>query len=136
MIGITLVEKLNYIMMKQNLFIFCSVLLLISIICGCVYNKKELPKPEEQTTTVSITYTNHAKKIIDSKCTNCHSATGTQLIQSPFLTDYNLVNSQVNRIQVRALNLMNMPQSNSVNGPLTQTEKDTLQLWINQGAIE
>jgi len=108
---------------------FFSITIFLSFLCSCYYNGNELPQP-------TLTYTLHTKKIIDNKCNNCHSPTGTQLIHRPYLINYNEVKNQIGRIHARALVQKNMPQSNSNNGPLTQGERDTLQLWINKGALE
>lgn len=103
---------------------------------ACYYNSDDLSEATQPTPTNALTYTKDTKRIFDTKCTLCHSATGTQLTQLPFYTSYNKVKNEISGIQSRALNLMDMPQSNSFNGPLTQGEKDTLQLWINQGALQ
>lgn len=106
------------------------VVIFLGLISSC-YNNNELVTPRND-----ITYNEHVKKIIEVKCNNCHTIDGTEDVRTPFFSSFNKVKSEVFNIQNRALNLMDMPTSNSLNGPLTQGEKDTLQLWINQGAIE
>lgn len=124
--------------MKNILIITILNLLVVS----CSYNKEELviePEPGNGGSggnIPTITYTSHAKAIIDSKCTTCHSSNPIDFQQVPFLTSYSLSFDKKDRIQSRALDLMTMPISSSSTGLLTQTEKDTLQMWIDQGALE
>lgn len=117
--------------MKQLIYTFLFILL-----NACYYNSDDLSEATQPTNPNALTYTKDVKRIFDEKCINCHSSTATQLIQTPFYTSFNGVKNEVSGIQSRALNLMDMPRSDSFNGPLTQGEKDTLQLWINQGALE
>ena len=106
-------------------------------IISCAYNKDELPKPGNGTTSTgtsgtTVTYTSHAKAIIDAKCVICHAASPTGTNQSPFLDTYSLAFSKKTRIEARAIIQGTMAPGN----PLPQTEKDTLQIWINQGALQ
>ncbi len=122
-----------------TLLVTCCVTFLVS----CSYNKNELPEPIEETTPVptpttnqnTITYTSHVKVMMDDNCVVCHSASGTN--QQPFLTTYTQVKTQADagRILARAIN-------GSGNGPMppsglmSQTTLDTLQMWLDQGALE
>ena len=114
-------------------------ILLVSIISlfivSCAYNKDELPKPNETgaggTSTggvPTITYTSHAKAIIDAQCVLCHSGSG----QFPPLNTYSAAFAKKLRIEARTIVQGTMPPS----GSLPQTTKDTLQMWINQGALQ
>jgi hypothetical protein len=113
-------------------------LLIISLfVVSCAYNKDELPQPNSGTsggsgggTAPTITYTSHAKAIIDNNCAGCHNASspsgGTSLVT------YSDCFSKKTRIEARAIIQGTMPTG----GPLPQTTKDTLQMWINQGALQ
>lgn len=102
------------------------------ILSSCAYNKKELPEPViVPEAGVTITYTDHVKRIIDNNCIVCHSSSGGQ---SPLLTNYSQVNSNANRVKARAID--NTPTPMPPGNPLPQALKDTLQFWINQGALQ
>lgn len=126
--------------MNKNI-IYIGVLICFAFLASCSYNKTELPIPEDvvvEPNEVSITYTNSVKAIIDAKCANCHSATPSpsDYQQIPFLSNYSEVNDQKNRIDARALVAGTMPESSSSGGFLTTQEKDTLQMWLDQGALQ
>ena len=126
--------------MKKGMF-FIATLTFVALLLSCSYNKEQLPVPEavpvDQNLPV-ITYTSHAKAIIDTKCANCHSSTPlpADYQMTPFLSNYAEVNNQKDRIEVRALVQGSMPEASSSRGLLTQLEKDTIQMWIDQGALE
>ena len=120
------------------------VLFLLSVI-SCAYNKEELPQPTTTSNTPStpnysgptITYTQHTKRLFDTYCTACHAPGATQSFWP--LTTYTEVSMYTNvggKIQVRVLDQGNMPPSGSATGFLTAAEKDTLQMWLDQGAPE
>jgi uncharacterized membrane protein len=119
---------------------FLTFVVVFSLI-SCVKNKEEMPAPEAAVDTSGpvITYTQHTKKIFDNYCITCHAA---GLSQSNFpLTTYNEVTFSTyaeigGKIEKRVLIQGNMPPSGSAAGQLTAAEKDTLQMWINKGAIE
>jgi uncharacterized membrane protein len=116
-------------------------ILLVSIISlfivSCAYNKDELPQPNSGIsggsgggTAPTVTYTSHAKAILDAKCAGCHNASSPQ--GGVPLVTYSNCFSKRTRIEARAIIQGTMPN----NGSLPQTEKDTLQMWINQGALQ
>lgn len=115
--------------------IFIPLTLFVSciMIVSCTYNKQDQPEPfvEEEQQGPSITYTNYTKEIIDNNCIVCHSSSGGQ---TPFLSTYSQVSAQKTRIVARAIN--NTPSAMPTSGPLPQTVKDTLQIWVNQGALQ
>ena len=123
---------------KQTVVILLSCLFVVS----CTYNKDELPKPDGGESSggggnpITITYTSHAKAIIDAKCVTCHSPTPIDFQKSPFLTTYTEVFAKKSRIQARSLDSSGMPTAGSSTGALTPTEKDTLQMWLDQGALQ
>ncbi|MCO6500741.1 MAG: hypothetical protein J5I47_10230 [Vicingus serpentipes] len=115
--------------------------ILILIMVSCRYNKEELPTPKNNSTPTPtyngpvITYTNHTKKLFDNYCIACH-APGASVSFWP-LTSYTEVSVYTNpggKIQVRVLDQGNMPPTGSASGFLTPAEKDTLQMWLDQGA--
>lgn len=121
--------------------IFIALLSFVVLLGSCSYNKEELPSPAEvpiNQNVPTISYTSHAKAIIDAKCANCHASTALPMSirVRPFLTNYAEVNDKKDRIEVRTLVQGSMPKANSPAGDLTQAEKDTLQIWLDQGALE
>jgi uncharacterized membrane protein len=109
--------------------------MIASLIIACVNNKGELPQPNSISEDgLTITYQLHVKKIIDNNCIVCHSSNGTPWAQTPFLTTYNEVKNEAERIQSRSID--ESPTAMPPSGSLLQSEKDTLQFWLNQGAKE
>lgn len=115
--------------------VFVPLALFVScfMVFSCTYNKEEQPEPfvDDKQQAPSITYTNYTKQVIDDNCVNCHSSSGGQ---TPFLSTYSQVNTQKSRIVARAIN--NIPSTMPTSGPLPQTVKDTLQMWVDQGALQ
>ncbi len=108
---------------------------LVSVFYACSYNTEELPAPEDvvvDPNAPSITYTSHAKVILDAQCVGCHSSGGTG--QLPFLDTYSSAQTQSGRIEARGIN--ESPSVMPPAGSMSQAMKDTLQLWINQGALQ
>lgn len=120
---------------------YSSLLLIFGLsFYACSYNKLELPAPKVDTTIVidqnSITYTNFTKSLINNNhCLECHSgpspAAGRDYSTYSGIKDVAL-NGQ---LMARAINGVapTMPYGYP---ELNQGLKDTLTLWINQGAIE
>jgi hypothetical protein len=121
----------------KNILILASVLFLVS--CVNNNNKDELPTPQGETATTFtgpiITYTSHTKAYFDNYCIACHAVGQTQSFWP--LTTYNEVSNfsgTGGKIQTRVIDFGNMPPSGSGSGFLTTAEKDTLQMWLDQGA--
>lgn len=129
----------------KNLGLTFVVVSCFAIVVSCTYNKKELPEPIEDPVVTpsptptpgvpSITYTSHVKFMMDNNCVTCHSP-GT-IGQFPFLTNYSEVKGQADagRVLARAINGSGggpMPPS----GLMPQATLDTLQMWLDQGALE
>jgi hypothetical protein len=118
----------------------------IFIICLSCYScsdnsiedeKENLPTPNSNGNggvITTITYTNYTKKIIDENCISCHSSTGLSV--TPYLTTYVQVKTIANNGRLKARVIDEIPSRMPPTGSLPQTVKDTLQLWINQGATE
>ena len=112
------------------------IALLSCLFFSCKYNQED-PFPSPVTgdgSGSSITYTNFAKSVIDNNCVICHAPNITSP-QSPYLTTYNELKQQADngRIQARCIDGPSfMPPSGKMSQPII----DTLQLWINQGALQ
>ena len=107
------------------------------LITSCAYNKSELPEPlEEEVNVPKITYTNYVKTMIDNNhCLECHISGGIAAFRD--YTTYNGIKTVAasGELKNRAIdnNGVSMPMGYP---PLDQNIKDTLQMWINQGALE
>ncbi|MCB0402861.1 MAG: cytochrome c [Flavobacteriales bacterium] len=122
--------------MKKIILLCAAVVSLVA----CEYNHSELPKPKEQNNSNNsnqITYNGHTKRLFDTYCISCHAPGATQA-NFPLTTyqEVSAYSSQGGLIQIRVLDFGNMPPTGSASGQLTQAEKDTLQLWLDQGALE
>jgi len=107
------------------------------LLFACTYNKEELTVVPVDPNVPIITYTNAVESIIAANCVTCHSPASLNGIgQVPFLTTFDELKTQVNngRIEARAIN--NVPSAMPPGAPLSQDIKNTLQDWINQGALE
>lgn len=122
-----------------------SVFGLLAFVVSCSYNKKELPEPIVETEGTpnptpnpspspsnDITYTSHVKSYIDNNCVGCHGSSGGVTLET-----YTQVKAQADagRILARAINGSGsgpMPPS----GLMPQATLDTLQMWLDQGALE
>ncbi|MCB9359807.1 MAG: hypothetical protein H6587_10680 [Flavobacteriales bacterium] len=99
--------------------------------------KENLPTPTgngNTGTNTTITYSNFTKKIIDNNCISCHSSAGLNV--NPHLETYTQVKTIANNGRLKARVIDEIPTRMPPTGSLPQTVKDTLQLWINQGAVE
>ena len=99
---------------------------------SCYYdNEEELyPSDPNSCNTDSLTYDNQIGSLINTNCSvsGCHAAGG----ESPTLTTYQEVKSNIDRIEIRALIEKTMPPT----GPLPQCELSQLTQWIADGAPE
>jgi mono/diheme cytochrome c family protein len=101
---------------------------------SCVYNKKELPKPLLNDNGITITYTKHTKAIFDNNCFSCHSPSGTESWLD--LSTYQDVKAQADIGLIKTRVIDESPSVMPPAGSLPQDLKDTLQMWLNQGALE
>ncbi len=127
----------------KKAIITLSVLGILAFVVSCTYNKESLPEPITNTTSNpnptpaptpsnNVTYTSHVKSYIDNNCVGCHGSSGGVSLQT-----YAQVKAQADagRILARAINGSGsgpMPPS----GLMPQTTLDTLQIWLDQGALE
>jgi mono/diheme cytochrome c family protein len=117
--------------------IFSVGIVCVSLLASCSYNKTELPTPEEEAVEATnpngtvVTYTSHVKTIMDNNCIGCHGGSG-----GVNLDTYSVVKAQADagRILARAINGSGgtMPPG----GLMPQTTLDTLQFWLDQGALQ
>lgn len=103
---------------------------------SCAYNKSELPTPEEGEEQPVITYTNYVKSMIDSNhCLECHVSGGTASFRN--YTTYSGIRDVAISGELRRRAIDGVTPTMPLGYPeLSQPIKDTLLLWINQGAQE
>lgn len=89
---------------------------------------------ESNPITEKVTYNKHVKKIMEAKCTSCHTSTGSA--SSLPLTNYSQVkqaiNGIVNRIQRPAGDPLRMPQG----GTMATSDINTIIKWQQDGLLE
>lgn len=106
---------------------------LFCLLFSCSKEEEKMVIPIES--VPSVTYTNFAKRIFDTYCISCHSATGSPL-QFPLLSNYNEVKLAAfqGRLQARVIDKTpsQMPPFTS----LSQFELNEFQKWLDQGALE
>ena len=123
---------------KVRDFIFLMSIFLFVLI-SCTYNKDTIPEPIEiPENGVMMTYMSHSKAIFDNKCISCHSPTPIPPNQSqmPYLTTYQEVKTQADNGRIQARIIEEIPSVMPVSGSLSMGVKDTIQFWLNQGALE
>ncbi|WKW46773.1 hypothetical protein P3875_01490 [Myroides sp. JBRI-B21084] len=89
---------------------------------------------ENSPITEKVTYNKHVKKIMEAKCTSCHSSNGSA--SSLPLTNYTqvkqVVNGIINRIQRPAGDPLRMPQG----GSMATSDINTIIKWQQDGLLE
>ena len=97
---------------------------------GCYYDVAEELYPAQQTANCDTTrgYALRVAPIIAGNCaiSGCHVSNG----QTPNLSTYAGVSSNIDRIRQRAIVEKTMPPT----GPLTPCDQQALQQWIDAGA--
>ena len=80
----------------KSIKLISTITVCITLFVSCAYNKTELPEPEKEKnpSPSTITYTSHAKAILDAKCATCHSSTPIDFPVNPYLTNYDEVNAK------------------------------------------
>lgn len=79
----------------------------------------------------TVTFTKHIKPIIDNNCTSCHSPLGGQ---SPDLTTYDLLKSQVDAGRIKARVIDQNPSVMPQGGALPANEINLIKCWLDAGA--
>lgn len=109
-----------------------SALSLLLLATSCYYDNKEELYPNTYGGTTSCDTTNQKystgiNTIINNNCasSSCHGAGGN----SPDLSTYTNVISNITRVKARAIDLKTMPAA----GPLSICDINKLQAWINAG---
>jgi len=98
------------------------------VLTGCYYDKEEQLYPNSGSDcNATLTYNNGIKTLIDANCNSCHKPGGN----SPDLTTYALVKSNITNIEFRAITQKNMPSSG-----LNSCNYTKLNNWIKAGALE
>lgn len=93
---------------------------------------------DEATTTDQSgvrTYTNFAKDVFDTKCVSCHSSGGSPATL-PYLSTYLEVKQQASTGRIKARVIDEIPTVMPTSGSLSQSTKDQMQMWLDQGAPE
>ncbi len=115
--------------------IFLVVFTLSFLFLSCAYNKTELPLPQ-QDDEPTITYTNFVKSMIDSNhCLECH----VPGVGEPAPWDYRTYNgiktvAISGALKTRAIDRIGPDPMPKGFPALSQGIRDTLLMWINQGA--
>jgi hypothetical protein len=119
--------------------IFIGAITCLALLVSCTYNKTELPKPGDETETVTtnptgtvVTYTSHVQDIMVANCTSCHGGQS-----GLFLNSYSPVKGIADdgRLLLWAIQ-GGGSQPMPTGGLMPQTTLDTLQMWLDQGALE
>lgn len=114
---------------------FISILSLsagVIFITSCTKDVGPNPDLVKKQTSVcdTITFTKHIKPIIDNQCVNCHS-TGAQ---SPDLSTYSLLKTQVDGGRIKARVIDQNPSPMPPAGNLTSDELNSIKCWLDAGA--
>lgn len=106
-----------------------------SIICvGFMSCTKDIgPNPDlvVKTGCDTVTFTKHILPIFNSECTSCHSTSGGQ---SPDLSDYNLIKTQVDGGRIKARMIDGSPSFMPTAGRLPDNQINLIQCWLDAGA--
>jgi len=100
-----------------------------ALLSSCYYDVEEELYPQKNNCNLSdITYSTKIKLIVAQNCalSGCHVAGA----QQPDLSDYNKLNSNVSRVNERAVVGKTMPPSS----PLNSCDIEALKAWIDGGA--
>lgn len=110
--------------------------LIVLTVLSCEYKKGLLPTPEPFVAGVcdSIKYTNGIKAIIDNNCVSCHS--GSIPSANLDLTTYANVKAIAlnGSLKKRAIDADPLPMPQA--GLLPQSQLDSVQCWITNGALQ
>jgi uncharacterized membrane protein len=120
--------KCNYY--KFNFLI--GVVVTSCLFASCYYDKEEVlyPSSNVDCVTLNATFTSKVKPIIQAKCatSGCHNASSAAA--GVILESHSQISSKAARIKQRAVIERTMP----IGFSLTDTERNTLQCWIDAGA--
>ena len=117
-------------LIRTGIASFAAILVFYSFF-SCKQDKLPLPEVPTFCDSITATYTDSVKAIIDAKCSvaGCHLNT-----QNPILNNYTQVFGNSGRIAVRALDLKTMPPQGMPQ--LTDDEIKILTCWKEAGFPE
>ncbi len=115
--------------MKKLFVVTTYSIALAFILTSCTSDEITEDKPTSiEDCSKDFTYDVDIENIISTNCAGCHQAGGTP----PFLTSYAEVQTSLERVKVRALELKTMPPA----GPLSEGDQEKIDCWIKQGNPE
>lgn len=79
----------------------------------------------------TITFTKNIMPIFNNECVSCHSPGGGQ---SPDLSDYNLIKTQVDGGRIKARMIDGSPSFMPTAGRLPDNQIDMIKCWLDAGA--
>jgi uncharacterized membrane protein len=114
-------------------FSLIAVLLFLTIVGGCYYDKEELLYPgsgKVDCTTASAKFSTDVKPIMQNKCATagCHNTAGAA--GGVILETFAQISGKAARINQRCVVEKTMPPA----APLTPSEIASLKCWIDSGA--
>lgn len=110
--------------MKYFKFLLIASLTILTTYACQSGSEDEMNPPDKCSTIVS--YSNTIRPLIDQKCGNCH-LDGSQ---APDLTNYETIKANASKIKSLTQSGI-MPKE----GSLTQTQKDAIACWVDNGAL-
>ncbi|MBJ6367088.1 hypothetical protein [Snuella sedimenti] len=114
---------------------FISAFLFLSLLLNCSSGGDDTTEPTpDPDPTDGVTYDADIKSIMTSDCTSCHGSTPTQNAPMSLVT-YAQVKANVDKIITR-VNSSSNPMPPSPNSPLSQSEKNLIQQWKDDGLLE
>jgi uncharacterized membrane protein len=118
---------------KNLMYVFGIVIMLFN--CSSSSDDEPTPNPNPNPNpTGKITYNGNIKSVMSANCTSCHGSPTTN--SAPMsLTTYSQVKSAVEtRGLINRINNANNPMPQS--GLMTQTNRDLIQQWVDDGLLE
>lgn len=118
---------------KNLIYVFA----IMTLFFNCSGGSEDITSPDPNPNpnpSGKITYNGTVKSIINANCTSCHGSPTTN--SAPMsLTTYSQVRSAVEtRGLINRINDVNNPMPQS--GLMSQTNRDLIQQWVNDGFLE
>ena len=107
-----------------------SLALSVVLIAACTKDEVEENLPNKDCLT-AYTYNADISMIINDNCVSCHSGQN-----DPWLTNYSEVINSIERVKARAITEKTMPQIDNLPAPLSDSDIEKLNCWINQNTPE
>jgi hypothetical protein len=101
---------------------------------SCYYDKEDVLYPSTPCDTTSVTYSGKVANIITTRCNSSAACHGSGSTYSD-LTNYANLKAKIDdgTFANRVFSVKDMPKLGSA--PLTSCEYNTLQSWVNKGAL-